>query len=98
MTQVVKTKVVVTTIFVSLPYLLERAGGAGCERGGARFVGGRYWAGGLEFRDVLELFAPLEAGARGDKAAKDDVLFQPAEAVDAAAQRGVDENLRRLLK
>ena len=47
---------------------------------------------------MRELFTALEAGAGRDKATEDDVLFEPTEAVYRAAERGVDENLRRLLE
>ena len=47
---------------------------------------------------MRELFTALEAGARRDKAAEDNVFFQTAQAVYRAAKRGIDENLRRLLK
>src|SRR3989338_32971 len=47
---------------------------------------------------MCELLTTLEACSRWNKTTEDDVLLQAAQAVYRAAQRGIDENLRRLLK
>ena len=53
---------------------------------------------GLKLRDVRELLATSEASTRWDKASENDVLFQTAQAVNASAQCGANEDFRRLLK
>src|SRR5690349_16462087 len=48
-------------------------------------------------RADLDRPIPLQAGRRGDELADDDVLLQAEQTVDLALDRGVGQNLRRLL-
>lgn len=68
---------------------LERAGGARGETCGARRS---RWCRtrGLKLLDACVLLAPCKAGAGGNKAAENDVLFEAAQTVNAAAKRRID--------